>query len=585
MKKSLTLLLALVMIMTLLPVQRIYATSGTGSVSGMELKSELFVRESYVSEVTTGPVLAEGEHELWIDRIGNLPDFAKEFYGWLEDNASPTGALADPSLGETVEGVQVHLVEAVSGSVPFSYKSGDSITDKAYEAAVADVGNLPYVIADYIFATYAAFDRDHPEVFWLTGSSSCGSSIVYNYSGGGGSAVAEYTLYMYFYLQADSFDLRAPDYQNVSAIAAAAEQQEADIQRILADYPYEGSVREQIVYFNEVLTRTNAYNSAVIDGDFEAASPAAWECISALSGSVGTDGPVCEGYARALNVLCDRVGIPCVLAEGIGNNTPHMWNYVKMDDQWYGVDVTFSDPVNLNQPEAAESGTENNNWIGLGATSDTVLGMPFSETHVLENVSYKGGLDYSNGPALAENGYEAAANYMDIAPYRSAQGYTAPELSGFVFAGWYADAELTQPLSMNQTAGWAYAKFVDANVLTLKFQTTYGTTADSSSTDLRLLTSVADLQLNSVGFVVNVSTATQNLNSRTVYEKIKAGDTIISEPNRIFGADSAYFVTYTLLDVPQTMFDTTFDVTPCWKTMDGTTVTGTPRTFCISETY
>lgn len=584
MKKAFAMILVLCLMLSLLPAG-VLAESGSGRVSGTGMVSQTVERLGYTSPVTGSPVLAEGVHEEWIDRIGNLPDFAREFYRWLEDNATLDGALVNPDLAQQMEGDAVYLVTSVDGTAQFTYQSNQSISDLAYEAAVADLGDLPYILADYAFATYAAFDRDHPEIFWLTGSCSCGVILNYDYTGGDGYGVTDYTMELYLFVQAEDYDLRDPLYQTVEAITAATAQREADIQRILEGFPYSASVLEQVTYFNEVLTTSNAYNSAVATGDMQGASTAAWECVSALAGSVGTDGPVCEGYARAFNVLCDRVGIPCVLVEGDGNGAPHMWNYVQIGESWYAVDVTFNDPADLNNLEAAVSGSETNNWIGLGVNSATELGKPFSWSHIVSNVSYQGGLDYSNGPELSENGLTAVDYYLDISSYRSAEGYTAPVREGYVFAGWFEDETLTVPLSKSVTTGSAYARFVSDQVLTLKIQTTNGTNAQSESTDLRLLTSVAGLDLNSVSFEVTAGTAVQTLSSRTVYEKIKAGDFVLDSPKPVFSPDSAYFVTYTILGVPQNMFDFAFTAVPCWETLDGTTVRGISRTFTVSETY
>ncbi len=53
---------------------------------------------------------------------------------------------------------------------------------------------------------------------------------------------------------------------------------------------------------------------------------------------------VCEGYAEAFKLFCDRFNIPCVLVLGVGNTEDHMWNYVQMEDgKWYAVDVTWDD--------------------------------------------------------------------------------------------------------------------------------------------------------------------------------------------------------------------------------------------------
>ncbi len=54
--------------------------------------------------------------------------------------------------------------------------------------------------------------------------------------------------------------------------------------------------------------------------------------------------PVCEGYAEAFKLLCDKVGIPCIGVVGDASGEAHKWNYVKMEDgKWYGMDLTWDD--------------------------------------------------------------------------------------------------------------------------------------------------------------------------------------------------------------------------------------------------
>ena len=59
---------------------------------------------------------------------------------------------------------------------------------------------------------------------------------------------------------------------------------------------------------------------------------------------------VCEGYARSYKLILDELGIPCIIACGLAKNSSgqmesHAWNYVKIDGNWYAVDVTWDDPV------------------------------------------------------------------------------------------------------------------------------------------------------------------------------------------------------------------------------------------------
>jgi transglutaminase/protease-like cytokinesis protein 3 len=61
---------------------------------------------------------------------------------------------------------------------------------------------------------------------------------------------------------------------------------------------------------------------------------------------------LCYGYSRLFKCLCDYAGIPCEIINGyargdmnkIGNNfrTNHSWNAVKLDSNWYLVDVTWA---------------------------------------------------------------------------------------------------------------------------------------------------------------------------------------------------------------------------------------------------
>lgn len=49
---------------------------------------------------------------------------------------------------------------------------------------------------------------------------------------------------------------------------------------------------------------------------------------------------LCEGYAKAYSYLCNLAGIENVIVTG-QTTVPHMWNMVKLDGNWYHVDVTW----------------------------------------------------------------------------------------------------------------------------------------------------------------------------------------------------------------------------------------------------
>lgn len=58
---------------------------------------------------------------------------------------------------------------------------------------------------------------------------------------------------------------------------------------------------------------------------------------------------VCEGYSRAMKLLCDLSSLECTVVSGKSKNGSrwegHAWNIVKVDGEYYHLDVTNDDPV------------------------------------------------------------------------------------------------------------------------------------------------------------------------------------------------------------------------------------------------
>ena len=54
---------------------------------------------------------------------------------------------------------------------------------------------------------------------------------------------------------------------------------------------------------------------------------------------------VCQGYSVTFYIFMKQMGIPCTLVMGKTDNVSHAWNAVKLDGNWYYIDVTWDDPV------------------------------------------------------------------------------------------------------------------------------------------------------------------------------------------------------------------------------------------------
>lgn len=170
---------------------------------------------------------------------------------------------------------------------------------------------------------------------------------------------------------------------------------------------------------------------------------------------------------------------------------------------------------------------------------------------------------------------------LPVSDYKSTD--TLPTLNGSVFAGWFDDENCTEPYL--KTDGSAYAKFIPAAVFSVKSQLRVGTVPTSSSTSLRLITTVDGDMYASVGFRVEYGGKTVDVETKTVYSSLFATDGASSfeyRPADICFA-SKYFATFVLSSVPSSAFSQKITVTPFVRTLDGSFVLGTPTDIVISE--
>ena len=69
-----------------------------------------------------------------------------------------------------------------------------------------------------------------------------------------------------------------------------------------------------------------------------------------IIGALGNGVAVCEGMAKAVKVLCDALGLWCMIALSEANPEKgikyrHAWNVIRIDGQYYHLDVTFDNTL------------------------------------------------------------------------------------------------------------------------------------------------------------------------------------------------------------------------------------------------
>jgi len=58
---------------------------------------------------------------------------------------------------------------------------------------------------------------------------------------------------------------------------------------------------------------------------------------------------VCEGYAEAASILLNRSGVETKIITGTSKGVAHAWNLVKIDGEFYHLDVTWDDPYQADE--------------------------------------------------------------------------------------------------------------------------------------------------------------------------------------------------------------------------------------------
>ena len=112
------------------------------------------------------------------------------------------------------------------------------------------------------------------------------------------------------------------------------------VDRILTDLPQSDDDFDIELYLHDHLLTSCIY-------DNQAASASSNEYANAYSayGALVEGKAVCEGYAKAMQLLLNRSGIPAtvVLGNAVEDNEAHMWNLVEINGNYYYLDPTWND--------------------------------------------------------------------------------------------------------------------------------------------------------------------------------------------------------------------------------------------------
>lgn len=210
----------------------------------------------------------------------------------LRELASKQDGLGYASLSDAQKDVYVQLLDGVTVLEP--------ILD-VKDAAIEDME-----------LAYHAMMVDHPELFWLDGS----------------------TRYSYYENGTGPITITPGLSLPLEQVPEARERIEAAAEEFLSTLPQDA---------DEYTICKATYEFIVNTTDYVADAEQNQNIQSVLVGHAS----VCAGYAKAFQYLLQRAGVFCSYVEGTipSRGEDHAWNIVRIGDEYSYVDVTWADPA------------------------------------------------------------------------------------------------------------------------------------------------------------------------------------------------------------------------------------------------
>ena len=278
------------------------------------------------------------------------PDSAYLFYNQLNDNQKQI--YSDFILAGVSETFEIDCQYSAEGST----------------VTVANE-NLKAIMAKEIAEALTAAVEDNPYYYWVSGFGYSYSYSSSRLSNGFKVTTAGITIEINLDLNSytDFADVETKLVQLAEAVQAA---------------PINGITRyEKVKSIHDYICSINEYPDQ--QGTFSDGTPWYGPMAHQPTGVFLKGLAVCEGYAEAFKLLCDREGIPCITVLGYAGG-PHKWNYVKMEDGlWYLVDATWNDQ--------SDTVFYDNFLIGANTITPHFSGSnPDSEVHIPDGAMYNG---------------------------------------------------------------------------------------------------------------------------------------------------------------------------------------------------
>lgn len=301
--------------------------------------------------------------------------------------------LAANQDGDRLNYFTVKIYDAFYDNIDAIKAGADSISLAECGWSASELNEALDYIAEASSGALSCLIFDNPEFFWL----SFDQMMIETYTS---SVFSSEVTDIVFSVEDDFID---DHFNSAYAVNYAISEMQNARQEIYSGMPEGLNDYQKVEYLNDYLVDNVEYDLS-LNQPF----------VHTAYGALVNDLAVCDGYSYALEYLLDGLGITNLVGAGViddeyGQPGGHMWSYVYLYGNWYGVDTTWNDPViqdgyfetyypNYSQEEIEEVMLEmKHNYLLVGGDLMSHSGF-YEEGRTAENYIYYFGDSYYQLP-------------------------------------------------------------------------------------------------------------------------------------------------------------------------------------------
>ncbi len=217
----------------------------------------------------------------------------------------------------------------------YSYKALSAEEKQIYSAAYTtlcsfenefEIRGVDYELYFDIYGdALTALLNDCPEFFWLSGNVEANAE----YQVGSDKGNVKISMGVY-------------DYWKGKNLSDAAGELEAAVKEIVSTAKDFSTDFERVKYVHDTIILNTEYDTESFElGDRADAEAKAMS--NTAYGALAGEKVLCGGYAKAFSIIMHELGYECEYITGTADGGAHAWNLVKLDGEYYHIDLTWDD--------------------------------------------------------------------------------------------------------------------------------------------------------------------------------------------------------------------------------------------------